>query len=61
MEIWVYIIAVWICAGVVCRNLALQKGHDPLLAFFMGFLFSLFAVAYYLTVPKHADNHSDNK
>jgi len=57
---WVFAIACWILAGLVCRNLALSKNRDPFTAFWMGVLFSLFAVVYYLTVPKNADDHSHN-
>jgi hypothetical protein len=60
-EAWIFVAMVWLGGGIACRNLAMQKGREPVLAFIMGFTFPLLAIIYYLTVPKNATHNRDNK
>lgn len=54
-----YVIIAILC-GLLCRHLAKLKGRNLVYGFISGFLFNLFAVAYYLFAPS-LTNQTDGK
>ena len=45
-------IILWLIFGVLCYLLAEKKGRNKITGFFVGLLFGVFAVVYYLVVGK---------
>lgn len=44
---WLAFIIIWFVFGIICYALAEKKGKNKTIAFGMGFILGIFAVAYY--------------